>query len=272
MKTTTPTAICTQCRTALRRRLQAGQWRPQQQPRRAHEGRRSVSSSAATPDLPPSPPSSTRPNPRDILSKPTWSVRSLLAPNPAKGAASTTTGSPAAEPEADSDSITPQTLHHLLRLSALPPAASAAEEAGLLATLRAQLRFVRAVQGVDTRGVRPLVAVRDETAAGVAAEQTVGLAALRGALAREDVVGHNRRPRRRREDGAAAGTGPARTRAPGQGKKPRREAVAGVEDWDVLAGATMTAGRYFVVRSGNGSGSASPAAKGGSTAEAVKEP
>ena len=75
--------------------------------------------------------------------------------------------------------------------------------------LEAQLAFVRAVRDVDTRGVEPLRAVRDETAAG-ARERAVGLDALRPFLAREDVVGHARRPRRRRygvEGSAAAGEG-----------------------------------------------------------------
>ena len=106
--------------------------------------------------------------------------------------------------------------------------------------LEAQLAFVRAVRDVDTRGVEPLRAVRDETAAG-ARERAVGLDALRPVLAREDVVGHARRPRRRRQ-GADTGEG--------EGAR-----IKGVEDWDVLAGASETAGPYFVVRS-TGAGSA----------------
>ena len=96
---------------------------------------------------------------------------------------------------------------------------------------------MRAERDVDTRGVEPLRAVRDETAAG-ARERAVGLDALRPVLAREDVVGHARRPRRRRQGSAAAGEGE------GEGAR-----IKGVEDWDVLAGASETAGPYFVVRS-----------------------
>lgn len=110
--------------------------------------------------------------------------------------------------------------------------------------LEAQLAFVRAVRDVDTKGVEPLRAVRDETAAG-ARERAVGLDALRPVLAREDVVGHARRPRRRRygvEGSAAAGEGEGE----GGGEGAR---IKGVEDWDVLAGASETAGPYFVVRS-----------------------
>ncbi|KAK8107167.1 uncharacterized protein PG998_009180 [Apiospora kogelbergensis] len=57
------------------------------------------------------------------------------------------------------------------------------------------------------------------------------------ALASEEVVGHSRRPRRRREQQE-------------QLKKDGQRCEA--EDWDALAGASETAGRYFVVRSGKG--------------------
>lgn len=65
----------------------------------------------------------------------------------------------------------------------------------MLATLRAQLGFVRDIQSVDTAGIEPLRSIRDETAAGVA-ESTVTLDTLREALSREATVGHARRPRR----------------------------------------------------------------------------
>ena len=116
--------------------------------------------------------------------------------------------------------------------------------------LEAQLAFVRAVRDVDTAGVEPLRAVRDETAAG-ARKRRVGLDALRPALAHEDVVGHARRPRRRggrrlllQQGGEGAGA------ADGHGHDDAR--IKGVEDWDVLAAASETAGPYFVVRSGGG--------------------
>ncbi|KAK8134668.1 hypothetical protein PG984_006680 [Apiospora sp. TS-2023a] len=124
-----------------------------------------------------------------------------------------------------------------------PPAALGAaapatpeEEDALLTTLRTQLHFVRSIQGVDTAGVAPLAAIRDEAARG-RREQTIGLEALKEALANEDVVGHSRRPRRRRVE-------QEQQKKEGQ----RNEA----EDWDALAGASETAGRYFVVRSGKG--------------------
>ncbi|KAI0124882.1 hypothetical protein BJ170DRAFT_597731 [Xylariales sp. AK1849] len=189
---------------------------------------RHASSNSASP----TPDASPQPSPREILSKPTWSVRSLLPPS--------SNSEPSSSPS-EVEEITPQTLRHLLRLSALPSPSSPSEEATLLSTLRSQLHFVRSIQSVDTTGVPPLRSIRDETAAGIR-ELTIGLDSLKEALEKEDVVGHNRRPRRRRErDG---------------GKK---EPVKGVEDWDVLGGASMKAGRYFVVRSGKGSTSEGPA-------------
>ncbi|KAI0385330.1 hypothetical protein F5Y04DRAFT_183523 [Hypomontagnella monticulosa] len=186
--------ICNHCRTALRQQLRAIRT-PQL---------RSVSSKASKPASAIA----------EILAKPSWSVWSLL---PSSSSSSST-------PE-----ITPKTLHHLLRLSALPPPSSADEEAKMLATLESQLGFVRAVRDVDTTGVEPLRAIRDETAAGLR-EQAVGLEQLREALENEDVMGHARRPRRRR------------------GLEQRDPSVEG---WDVLAGASETAGRYFVVRAGS---------------------
>ncbi|RYP54032.1 hypothetical protein DL768_001034 [Monosporascus sp. mg162] len=180
-----------------------------------------------------------------ILSRPTWSVRSLLPPRSSPTPTPTPT-STQAPPSETATKITPQTLLHLLRLSALPqPAPGSEEEARMLADLEAQLGFVRAVREVDTRGVAPLRAIRDETTAG-AREQAVGLDALRDALAAEDVVGHARRPRRRRGVGGfGSGSEDETGRGGGAGTGRRNE----VEDWDVLGGASETAGPYFVVRS-----------------------
>ncbi|KAI0900929.1 hypothetical protein F4806DRAFT_174915 [Annulohypoxylon nitens] len=208
--------ICSHCRAALRqssRSLRARQPRPI-----STTSIRQGSSSApqTTPDL------------ASILSKPTWSVRSLL---PSSSTDSTTTSSP---------TITPQTLHHLLRLSALPPPKSEEEESKMLSTLESQLQFVRAIREVDTTGVEPLRAIRDETAQGMR-EQTISLDQLKEALAKEDVVGHARRPRRRRVE---KNTGKGR-------QKVEDKTGSSVEDWDVLGGASETAGRYFVVRTGS---------------------
>lgn len=99
----------------------------------------------------------------------------------------------------------------------------------MLSTLHAQLHFVRAIQQVDTSGVKPLYAIRDETRAGLG-EASIGLGtgAIREALAGEEAAGRCRRPRKRREEGK------------------------GVDEagWDVLGQAKERVGRYFVVRSG----------------------
>lgn len=96
----------------------------------------------------------------------------------------------------------------------------------MITTLQNQLQFVRAVQRVDTGGVEPLRAIRDETDA-ARAEATVGLADLGDALSSEVLVGHYQRARRARE-----------------------KAESEAERWDALSTAGRTAGRYFVVESG----------------------
>lgn len=99
----------------------------------------------------------------------------------------------------------------------------------MLATLHAQLHFVRDIQSVDTTGVEPLRSIRDETSAGVA-ESTVTLDTLKGALSREAVVGHRRRPRR--------------IKGPDDGERSAEEKL--VE----AATARRRENRYFVVASG----------------------
>lgn len=155
---------------------------------------------------------------KELLSKPTWSVRSLL-------------------PDGDvppEDEITPEKLHHLLRLSALPLPRNMAHEAKMLKTLHSQLHFVRDIQKVNTDGVEPLRSIRDETEKGIQ-EITIGMEELKEAFAKEDIIGKNKRPRRRR--GGVVNTN-------------------GVEDWDVLGSASdtveMNGARYFVVRKRDG--------------------
>lgn len=94
----------------------------------------------------------------------------------------------------------------------------------MIATLQSQLQFVRAIQRVDTRGVEPLRAIRDETEEGVR-ESTVGLEALRDVLAKETLVGHYKRP-----------------------KRPQEKMESDAENWDALATASQRAGKYFVVQ------------------------
>lgn len=102
----------------------------------------------------------------------------------------------------------------------------------MLKTLHSQLHFVRDIQSVDTDGVEPLQSIRDETEEGLK-EITIGLDTpeIKEALAKEEVTGRARRPRRKRGDGALVDT-------------------KGAEDWDVLGTAGRTEGKYFVVRSG----------------------
>ncbi|KAL2882473.1 hypothetical protein SGCOL_002213 [Colletotrichum sp. CLE4] len=152
-----------------------------------------------------------------VLSKPTWSVASLLPPY-SKGAAAE---------ESTREPISRAKLHHLLRLSALPLPESEAEETAMLRTLHSQLHFVRDVQSVDTTGVEPLRSIRDETTEGVA-EATIGLQELQNALGKEIRFGHKKRPKRLR------------------GEKFDNK---GIEDWNPLETASRTAGKYFVVQS-----------------------
>jgi len=129
--------------------------------------------------------------------------------------------------------IKPEQLHHLLRLSALPMPKSPEEEDRMLNALALQLAFVEGMRKVDADGVEPLQSIRDETREG-REEATIGLETLKDALAKEDIKGRSRRPRRRRE----------------------LVNTKGVEDWDVLGTASdkleTPMGKYFVVRSGKG--------------------
>jgi Asp-tRNA(Asn)/Glu-tRNA(Gln) amidotransferase C subunit len=104
------------------------------------------------------------------------------------------------------------------------------EEQDMTKTLESQLHFVRAIQNVDTTGVKPLQSIRDETEAGVK-ESTVSLASLKLELDKEEVVGHSRRIRRRRD-------------APAPLPEER--------DWDPVALASKKIGRYIVVETGKG--------------------
>ncbi|KAK5631277.1 hypothetical protein RRF57_006991 [Xylaria bambusicola] len=230
--------ICINCRTSLRRTLRTAH---EQAGGKSHHSTvpSTLTRASRTPRTPVIPTNDLV----SLLSRPTWSVRSLLPQS-----SSTSPSSPS------SSSITPKTLHHLLRLSALPLPRTADEEAQMLSTLNSQLHFVRAIQDIDTRGVTPLRAIRDETTAGLR-EQTIGLEELQEALEAEDIVGHARRPRRRLVRGhMKEGNGGDVYGTDGPGSE-KQSMVNEEENWDVLGGASETAaGRYFVVRSG-GTGS-----------------
>ncbi|KAI8949528.1 hypothetical protein F4801DRAFT_553012 [Xylaria longipes] len=231
--------ICSNCRLALRRTLRAARNSRQQS---------TVAASLTRPSRtqPSGPTGTTTSDLTSLLSQPTWSVRSLLPPSSPSPSQQTT--------------ITPATLHHLLRLSALPLPQTPEEESQMLSTLSSQLHFVRAIQGVDTAGVSPLRVIRDETAAGLR-EQTIGLAELWEALEAEDVVGHAGRPRRRRmqkpveQESSSSGEEVGRDTEKRNAFQEQKRIPSEEENWDVLGGASETAGgRYFVVRSG-GTGS-----------------
>ena len=105
----------------------------------------------------------------------------------------------------------------------------------MLNTLSAQLHFVRQIQAVDTRGVEPLRAIRDETAE-ADADREIGLESegVREALEREEVVGkHFKRIRRRDSEDKQVRDRPS-------------------EEWRPLEAAKKRRGRYFVVNSGKG--------------------
>ncbi|GAB7323944.1 hypothetical protein MBLNU13_g07362t1 [Cladosporium sp. NU13] len=151
-------------------------------------------------------------NVEELLSKPTWSVASLL---------------PKAS-DTDSNEVSSKQLRHLLKLSALPPPKDDSEEAKMLKTLSSQLHFVKEIQKANTMGVQPLQSLRDETAQGEQ-EAELGLEALKEALAAEDVRGKFH-PRIRR----------------------RRDAVQAMkkDEWNVLGSAGKKTRRYFVVEGG----------------------
>ncbi|TLD28399.1 hypothetical protein PspLS_03127 [Pyricularia sp. CBS 133598] len=161
-----------------------------------------------------------------LLSRPTWSVRSLLPPTTHSSEPSTT--------------ISPSQLAHLHSLSALPNPTTPSTLESLTRTLQSQLHFVRAIQAVDTTGVAPLSAIRDETAAG-RREQTVTLDHLAEVLGSEKPIGRARRPRRLRVT--------ADTTEAAEAGRVSRDQEEHQPGWDVLGAAKRRAGQYFVVKS-----------------------
>lgn len=151
---------------------------------------------------------------KEMLSNPQWSVKALL---------------PSEEQINAISEVTPKQLHHLLRLSALPPPATPEEEAKMLRDLKSQLYFVKEIQKVDTTGIAPLCSIRDETAT-AEKENEISMETLKEAFVREEVVGkHYKRIRRRKDLHLDA---------------------RGVEDWDVLGQASKKVGKFFVVEGG----------------------
>lgn len=159
---------------------------------------------------------------QQLLEKPTWSVTSLMPPSalqsktssPAerggqrKDESSAVTASKSAAlqdtaaPEGEEE-ITVGKLHHLLRLSALPIPKSHEQTQRMLQSLRDQLHFVREIQKVDTQGVEPLVALRDETAE-ARQERTITKDSLAAFIEREEKRGKNGTIRRVKDERSAA--------------------------------------------------------------------
>ncbi|KGM91655.1 uncharacterized protein PADG_12225 [Paracoccidioides brasiliensis Pb18] len=149
-----------------------------------------------------------------ILSKPSWSVKSLLPQN---------------TPLPQSSTVSSKQLHHLLKLSALPPPSSVEEEEEMLKTLESQIHFVREVQRIDTSGITPLRSIRDETVE-AQKENTIGKKDLEESLKQEQYVGWSRRIQRTKAEKL--------THPDGE-----------VWDGDALKPASKVIGRYFVVQS-----------------------
>lgn len=99
----------------------------------------------------------------------------------------------------------------------------------MLETLASQLYFVQEIQKVDTTGVEPLRALRDESLESEKANQ-VTLASLREALGQEEVVGEHYKRIRRKEDQAIVADNP--------------------KGWKPLDHAERKVGKFFVVDSG----------------------
>ena len=93
----------------------------------------------------------------------------------------------------------------------------------MLKDLKSQLQFVRAIQQIDTDGVEPLVSIRDETKE-AEHEQEITLETLREDLKKERVSG-------------------IRGRISRDSEATKEEA----ENWDALACAPKTLGRYIAL-------------------------
>ena len=96
------------------------------------------------------------------------------------------------------------------------------------------LHFVQAIQSVDTTGVEPLQSIRDETER-AEKENEISLAAMQVHLDKEEVVGHSRRIRRKKD------------------AKVESDKIL----WDPLDLASKKIGRFIVVETGK-SGDPSP--------------
>jgi len=99
----------------------------------------------------------------------------------------------------------------------------------MLETLSSQLYFVREIQKVDTTGVAPLKALRDESLEAEKASE-ITLESLKEALEQEEVVGEHHKRIRRKSVQAAPTDNP--------------------KGWNPLEQAQRKVGKFFVVDSG----------------------
>lgn len=132
---------------------------------------------------------------RDIeatLATPTWSVSSLLPPTTQNEVHDDNVAAAKGE-------LTTDDLRRLYMLAALPEAKIGRARWNMTATLQSQIHFVKEVQKVDTTGIEPLVAIRDETEA-AKEKNMVTLEKLRPWLDQEETVGVNGTIRRRRSE------------------------------------------------------------------------
>ena len=97
----------------------------------------------------------------------------------------------------------------------------------MIRDLQSQLKFVRAIQEVDTEGVEPLQSIRDETK-DAERENEVTVATLQKEFDKEEVVGKRGRIRRRTNVPATA----------------RDEQATG---WDPVSQGPRKLGRFIVV-------------------------
>ncbi|KAL9004835.1 MAG: hypothetical protein Q9188_002353 [Gyalolechia gomerana] len=173
--------------------------------------------------------------PDDVLPlHPTWSLQDLVSRRPEPSKCRKYAISPRRKffghPPETPPTVSPKELHHLLRLSALPLPKDITEQEKMQKDLQSQLQFVRAIQKIHIpEHVEPLQSIRDETEEGMK-EREYTVESLADEFEKEEVVGKRGRIRSKKSVGVDK-------------KAERTEA----EQWDPLALAPRTVGRYVAV-------------------------
>lgn len=202
-----------------------------------------------------------------FLSKPTWSVSSLLSDKPIE------------------DRLIPkEKFEHLLRLSGLPTRTKHTED--LRRDVSEHLHFVDALQEVNTDGVEPLVVLRNETEQGVK-DITIGLEDLKEALDKEEIKGRMKRPRRKSEEVVMTIDNEVKVEELAEREsadpqllaRKKTEEIMQIkreEEWDCLSHASETmehaGAKYFVVRAAKPKEELKEQPKEGPKEEPYKEP